>query len=195
MQQSDREHLDRSREAWRAFWDISGEQRVLTIDRNEAYCVCEVMYHTRFQELLGALKSLVSISVGWMPSSDLRIFILRLLGAKIGKNVYIAPWVLVDPMYPELIELENDVFLGMGCRLLTHEYTTKHFRIGRLSIGAGSVIGGWATIRSGVKIGRNVTVGLHSFVNKDFPDGSTVVGIPARVLENSRAQAPTAGSA
>lgn len=187
MNQAGREHLEGARQTWRAFWN-DPRSGPLHLERVDDYCVCEVMYRSRTEELLAALRSLIVILTGWLPSSDLRIFILRRLGARIGRNVYIAPWVLFDPMYPSLIELEDDVFLGMGCRLLTHEYTTRHLRVGRVRIGKGSVIGGWATIRSGVTIGPDVTVGLHSYVNKPVPAGATVVGIPARVLPD---KAPT----
>jgi acetyltransferase-like isoleucine patch superfamily enzyme len=122
--------------------------------------------------------------VNAIPISILKVLLYRLLGVKIGKGVYIAPEVLIDPLYPWLIELGDDCFLGMGCKVFTHEYTATDFRIGRVRIGRGSVIGAYSIIRSGVTIGEKVTVGFNSYVNKDVRDGEIVGGVPARPLKS-----------
>jgi acetyltransferase-like isoleucine patch superfamily enzyme len=36
----------------------------------------------------------------------------RLLSVKIGKNVVIAPYLQIDPFFPEIITLENNVIIG-----------------------------------------------------------------------------------
>jgi carbonic anhydrase/acetyltransferase-like protein (isoleucine patch superfamily) len=52
------------------------------------------------------------------------------------------------------------------------------------TIGAETLIGMGATILNGARIGRNCLVGANALVTegKDFPDGSLIVGSPARVL-------------
>ncbi len=181
MKAAARDALARWRAAWLA-WYRGPRTTPFLLERADGWCVCDVLYPRRLQELWRAVVGLVVFLVGWLPGSDFRIPILRALGARIGRGVYIAPGVLFDPLFPELIEIGDDVFLGLGCHLLTHEYTTTHLRLGRVVIGSGSVIGAWSTIRSGVTIGRRAMVGFHSFVNRDVPDGTTVVGIPARPL-------------
>ena len=51
-------------------------------------------------------------------------------------------------------------------------------------IGDNSLIGIGSTLLNGAKIGRNCIVGAHALVteNKEFPDGSLILGSPARVV-------------
>jgi acetyltransferase-like isoleucine patch superfamily enzyme len=92
--------------------------------------------------------------------------------------------VVIDPLYPQLVRIEAGALLGLGCRLMTHEYTATRFRLGRVHVGAGSVVGAFSTVRSGVRIGARATIGMHSFVNEDVPDDATVAGVPARILRD-----------
>lgn len=54
--------------------------------------------------------------------------------------------------------------------------------------GKAPLIGDWCylgannVVLGGVKLGKNLYVGVLTFVNKDVPDGAIVAGIPARVL-------------
>jgi carbonic anhydrase/acetyltransferase-like protein (isoleucine patch superfamily) len=52
------------------------------------------------------------------------------------------------------------------------------------TIGDGSLIGIGAIVLNGVKIGKNCLVGAGSLVTegKEFPDGSMIMGSPARVV-------------
>lgn len=53
---------------------------------------------------------------------------------------------------------------------------------GLVKVGRYSWIAAGATVLPLVKIGRNAIVGAGSLVNKDVPDGTTVVGVPAKPL-------------
>jgi len=54
------------------------------------------------------------------------------------------------------------------------------------TIGDESLIGIGATVLNGAKIGRNCLVGAGSLVTegKEFPDGSMIIGSPARVVKS-----------
>jgi serine O-acetyltransferase len=55
------------------------------------------------------------------------------------------------------------------------------------TIGNGVLIGAGAKILGNITIGTNSRVGANSVVLHDVPEGSTVVGIPARLLQRRAA--------
>jgi carbonic anhydrase/acetyltransferase-like protein (isoleucine patch superfamily) len=85
------------------------------------------------------------------------------IGAR--SNVQDGTIMHTDPGSP--LEVGEDVTIGHGC-----------------TIGEGSLVGMGATILNGARIGRNCLVGANALVTegKDFPDGSLIVGSPARVV-------------
>ena len=54
---------------------------------------------------------------------------------------------------------------------------------GSVRIGSRTLIGIGSSVRPGVSLGQDVTVGAGSAVVSDFPDGVTIVGVPARILQ------------
>lgn len=56
---------------------------------------------------------------------------------------------------------------------------------GNVRIGDYAYIGSGAVIKQGLKIGRGATVGMGAVVTRDVPEGVTVVGNPARILEKN----------
>jgi carbonic anhydrase/acetyltransferase-like protein (isoleucine patch superfamily) len=90
----------------------------------------------------------------------------------IGKDTNIQEGAMVhtDPAYPTTI--------SEGCTI------GHHAIIHGCTIGNNSLIGMGATILNGAKIGNNCLVGANALVTegKEFPDGSLIVGAPARAI-------------
>ena len=123
--------------------------------------------------------------MGWLirlPFNRPKLWILRGRGAKIGKNVHIAVDVWIDPLFPDLLTIEDDVTVGVGAKIALHEFTVSQFRAGRVMIGKGAVIGGFSLIGCGVEIGAQATVAGGAVVGKDVPAGATALGNPARIV-------------
>lgn len=118
-----------------------------------------------------------------MSSGRLKNWLLRKIGMKIGKRVFIASAVELDIQFPELITIEDGAILGMHCHIATHEVTHSHIRLGKVRIGKNALIGGQATVRSGVTIGDNSVVALRAFVTEDVPDNTLVTGMPDRRVQ------------
>lgn len=120
-----------------------------------------------------------------MPPCNFKNSIYRIMGFNIGKDVVIAPNVFLDPLFPELITIEDGVILGWGCRLLAHEFTIDKIQLGRIIIKEKSLIGMFSTVRSGVIVGERAIISMCSLINKDIDADSFVGGIPARKIGNN----------
>ncbi|MFC1479581.1 acyltransferase [Planctomycetota bacterium] len=173
------------RKALDTWWSGNHEEPFVLLRHDPDFPVCDVLLPSWFDNLKLTIRYCVTRIAALMPASFLRVLVYRMLGVKIGHNVYIAPGAMIDAFYPQLIELGDSSFLGLGCRILAHEYTAVNFRIGKVCIGKGSVLGAYSTVRSGVTIGEKCTVGANSFVNRDVSDGDTVGGVPARSLHST----------
>lgn len=128
-----------------------------------------------------------------IPSLALKRWLYRRLGVQIGRGVTVASGAALDYFFPELIEIGDHAILGMDALVLTHEYTHDLLRTGRVSIGAGSLVGARSMILAGVTIGAGTTVAAMSLVNRGTAPGSYVGGIPARPIGLSRAEARPSG--
>lgn len=98
-------------------------------------------------------------------------------GAKIGKRVFIdhGKGVVIG----ETSEIGDDVVIYQGVTLggTSTKKVKRH-----PTLGNNIVIGCGAKILGNIKIGDNCQIGANSVVIKDVPPGSTVVGIPARIV-------------
>ncbi len=90
----------------------------------------------------------------------------------IGRNCNVQDGSVVhaDPGFP--VTLGANV--SIGHQVMLHGCT----------VGEGSLIGIQSVVLNGARIGRNCLVGAGSLVTegKEFPDGSMIIGRPARVL-------------
>lgn len=115
------------------------------------------------------LRFLVARIAHSIDHSAVKVALYRLIGMKIGKGVFLSPEVVLDPHFPGLIEIGDYAIIGWGASLFCHEYDGKTYRVGRITIGRGAVIGGFSVIRSGVTIGENAQVASTCIVYKDVP--------------------------
>jgi putative colanic acid biosynthesis acetyltransferase WcaF len=144
-------------------------------------------------------KSSPQIMYGW------RRWLLRLFGAKIGKNVIIRPTVTVT--YPWKvsigencmigddvnlyslgeIEIGNNVVVSQKCYLASasHDYDKEYFPIWskKITISDGCWLATDVYVGPGVNIGENTVVGARSSVFKDLPANKICVGTPAQVIK------------
>ena len=103
--------------------------------------------------------------------------------------MFIAPYAVIDPVAPELIHIEDDVFIGWGALILSHQVdqepaggrVERVYRESPVHLRSGCMIGGLSTIRGGVTVGEGAVVASNSLVLNDIPGNVLVKGVPARV--------------
>jgi acetyltransferase-like isoleucine patch superfamily enzyme len=144
------------------------------------FCYCE---RSLLKGLGFHFKAILLSVVFWLPSNRLKVATLRALGAKIGCRVFFSAGVWVDPTFPELLTIEDNVFFGMGGKIFTHEYRIDEFRAGKVLIRQGAFIGGFAVIPCGVEIGENAVVAACSVAHCDVPPGATLISRPAHIIK------------
>ncbi len=119
------------------------------------------------------LRFLLARIAQYIDYSPIKVFLYRAIGIKIGQGVFISPDVILDPHFPKLIEIGDYVILGWGAKLFTHEFSAKQYRLGRIIIEEGAIIGGFSLIRGGVTIGKHAEIIANSIVYKDVPENTT----------------------
>ena len=118
----------------------------------------------------------------YSPSLNLKVFLYRLTGAKIGKNVSIGLAVVLDVFYPHLITIEDNVVVGYNSVILCHEFLVRGGRIGQVVLQRDVMVGANSTILAGVTIGEGTEVSAMSLVNTDLPPGVLAGGVPVKVI-------------
>ncbi|MBX9881858.1 MAG: hypothetical protein K2X73_07785 [Sphingomonas sp.] len=103
----------------------------------------------------------------------------------IDPSARIATTALIDRTWPRGVHIAADVIIGEEAVILTHDMTRGLFCDTR--IGRGTVIGPRAIVLPGVTIGAGCVVLAGALVNRDIPDGVTVIGNPARPIDETSA--------
>ena len=167
---------------------------------------CRTNWSTDLKIKRGIWQYLVKPLYYLLPCRQLRIFILRSCGAKIGDNCNIQR--AVDILMPWNLELGDYVALAHHTRILnftavridsmtvisqyahlctgTHDYTHPHFELKfrPIHIEAECWIASGAFIGPSVKIGRGCVIGANAVVTRNMPRWKICAGNPCHALKD-----------
>lgn len=124
----------------------------------------------------------------------LRPFILRRLGCKVGKGVFIGEHVGIDLNHADLIVIEDHVHVTGRTILLCHkkdlenyymgdDYASLRYKKGCIHLLRGCSTGTGTLIMPGVTIGEGAIIGAGSLVVHDIPSWTIALGRPAKVVK------------
>ena len=153
---------------------------------------------------LGIIQYFYNNIVTYIPSHNLRIFVLRCFNATIGKHsridmgAYIVrPTKLTIGTHTHInrgcviqcaapIEIGDNVSISFRCNIIAggHDVNSPYFKGEHkpIKIGNHVWIGAAATILRGVTVGDGAVVCAGAVVTKDVPPFAIVGGIPAKVI-------------
>jgi len=170
-------------------------------DENDTFPINEkeVMDYYGYSGSFGRLKMKIKFLRSWIlhscayssPWSNFPVKMQKARGVKIGKNCHFNPYTFIDLIYPELVQIEDNVTLGSFSMIFAHSNPTANLflkkgnyprKVAEVVIKSGAVINPGSIITSGVTIGKNSIVSPGSVVTQNVPDHCVVVGNPARVV-------------
>jgi acetyltransferase-like isoleucine patch superfamily enzyme/acyl carrier protein len=138
--------------------------------------------------LLGGLKNrtlqwLALYAPGYRTS---RVWLHRLRGVSIGKNVSIGLSALIETAYPGLVSIGNNVSIGMRTMIIAHLRESTAYAAAAheptVRIEDDVYIGPGVIILPHVTIGRGAVVSAGSVVSRSIPAATLARGNPARPI-------------
>lgn len=101
-----------------------------------------------------------------------------------GCNIMTGSIITSDVVIKDGTIINLNCTIGHGCQVGAFVELSPGVHVsGNCIIGDYSALGTNATMLPKVKIGSNVIIGAGSVVNKDIPDNSMAVGVPAKIIK------------
>ena len=120
---------------------------------------------------------LINMSLHYMIGTPFAEFYFRLIGVKMGKNVFINSIKIFDPY---LLELGDNVVVGGFAQITCHIFEGDRLILGKVSVGSNTLICAESFIMPGVAIGNRCSIGVCSYVRKNskIPDNTITMAMP-----------------
>jgi len=174
----------------------------MTKNENDAFSFneAELMEYYNYKGTFGKLQLRSKIFRSWVLHSlayssihpGFIVKMQRARGVKIGKHCHFSPYVLIDLLYPQLVNIGDYVTIGSNAMIFAHANPSANLflkkgeyprKVEPVNIKSGAVITPGSIVLAGVTIGENSIVSPRSVVTQDVPEYCVVVGNPARVVK------------
>jgi UDP-perosamine 4-acetyltransferase len=99
-----------------------------------------------------------------------------------GPTIMAGAIVNAGSLIGDNVIVNTGAILEHDCQIGGHSHIATGARLaGRVQVGKCSHIGAGAVVRQDIRIGSEAIVGAGAVVVRDVPDGTTVMGVPARI--------------
>ena len=165
-----------------------------------------------FQQALWLFIGDILVQTSWLPFRSVKVAILRLFGAKIGRGVNVKPgvkikfpWRLIVGDYVWLgenvwidnlatVTIESHVCISQGAYLCTgnHDWSDQQFglKIGEIYLQEGCWIGAKTAIAPNVVVGRGAILTLGSTALRSLEPMMIYTGNPAQAIKARKMSQP-----
>jgi acetyltransferase-like isoleucine patch superfamily enzyme len=124
-------------------------------------------------------------TLGWGANASVYHLSYVYGDVRVGEHTWVGPYTLLDGSGG--LTIGSWCSISSGVQIYTHN-TVKWAVSGGVAeyehaptvIGDRCFLGPYCVVAMGVEIGPRCVIGAHSFVNRDLPEGSIAVGVPAR---------------
>jgi bifunctional UDP-N-acetylglucosamine pyrophosphorylase/glucosamine-1-phosphate N-acetyltransferase len=118
--------------------------------------------------------------------------------SEIGNFVEVKKTIVGEGTKAKHLSYLGDTTIGRNANIGAGSITANYDGVAkyRTEIGDGAFIGSGTTLVAPVKVGKKAVTGAGSVIlrGRDVPEGSTVAGVPAKLLKKKRASGSRAGS-
>lgn len=152
-------------------------QKILTLGIKPGKYKTNTFTFARWIIYSGLHVILLNTTLPFMTGTSWIKLYFRILGCKIGKNVFINSKGLHDAY---LLEIGDNVVIGGDANISCHIFEGDNLILGKIKIGRNTLIGAESYIMPGVEIEEKCSIGLKAYVrkNKKIQSGSIIMSVP-----------------
>lgn len=162
---------------------MGSAQRLLIIGFKEGRYPVDSPVVARWLIFSGIHIILITTVLPLVAGTPFNQMYFRLLGCKIGKNVFINTAGLHDAY---LLELGDNVVIGGKADITCHIFEAGYLILSKIKIGNNVLVGSHTLLQPGVTIGQNCSIGIYTHLRKNttIPDGSIIGAVPGMPMRS-----------
>ncbi|MFX0188022.1 MAG: acyltransferase [Candidatus Hodarchaeota archaeon] len=126
------------------------------------------------------IKDALNIISSYVGLPEIKAHHLKSMGAKLGSKVYLSSSNVVDPYFPELVDIGDNVVMGMGASIFCHECIDGELYVGEVKIGKNCLIGFGSIVLPGTQMGDN-SILTPGFLTSDLKENTMAKGIDGSI--------------
>jgi acetyltransferase-like isoleucine patch superfamily enzyme len=126
------------------------------------------------------IKNDLNIISSYVGIPEVKAYHLKTMGMKLGSKVFLSSSNVIDPYFPELIDIGDNVIMGMGASIFCHEFIDGKLYVGEVKIGKNCLIGFGSIVLPGTQMGDN-SILTPGFLTSDLKENTMAKGLDSSI--------------